>query len=145
MTTSIIAIAIIAAAIVGSCTIIKNRRAALEIPDGTTVTEYTGKRVSLFDIPVEMQAIVGLFDEVSRTATCVKHYSMSIDSRYRKKNHLHTYSKDGLLMESFATCSLNDSTDEIEKEIQIFITKDEHLCVFSIKDTASNRRILKTL
>lgn len=119
MTTSIIAIAIIAA-IAGSYTIVKSRRAAAA-------------------------AIEGLFDEVSRTATCVKHYSMSIDSRYRKKNHLHTYSKDGLLMESFATCSLNDSTDEIEKEIQIFITKDEHLCVFSIKDTASNRRILKTL
>lgn len=142
MTSSII-IAIVAA-IVGSCTIIKNHRAAIEIPDGTTVTEYTGKRVSIFDMPAEMQSIVGLFDGISRT-TCVKDYSMSIDDRYRKKNHFHTYSSRNLLMEAFTTCSLNDATDEIENEIQIFLTKDEYLCVFSIKDTASNRHILKTL
>lgn len=141
MTSSII-IAIVAA-IVGSCTIIKNRRAAIEIPDGTTVTEYTGKRVSIFDMPAEMQAIVGLFDEISRTV-CVKDYSMSIDDRYRKKNHFNTYSSRNLLMEAFTACSLNDS-DEIEKEIQIFLTKDEYLCVFSIKDTEANRRTIKKM
>lgn len=142
MTSSIVTL-IIAAVIVGSYTIIKNRRAAIEIPDGTTVTEYRGKHISLFDIPQEMQAIVGLFDDA--VATCVKGYSMSIDRRYRNKNHLHTYSKDGLLMESFATCSLNDSTDEIEKEIQIFITKDEYLCVFTIKDNEANRRVIRKM
>lgn len=140
--TVIFAIVIVVAVIVGGCTIGKSRR-AIEIPDGTTVTEYTGKLVSLFDIPQEMQAIIRLFDDA--VATCVKGYSMSIDRRYRNKNHLHTYSKDGLLMESFVTCSLNDSTDEIEKEIQIFITKDEYLCVFTIKDNEANRRVIRKM
>lgn len=144
MCTSSIITLIIVAAIFGSYTIVKSRRAAIEIPDGTTVTEYHGKHISIFDIHPEMQAIVGLFDEVSAT-TCVKDYSMSIDSRYRKKNHLHTYNKNGLLMESFATCSLNDSTDKIEKEIQVFITKNEYLCTFTIADTEANRRAIKKM
>lgn len=147
MCTSSIVTIIIVAVIFGSYTIIKSRKAAaaaIEIPDGTTVTSYSGKRIDVSELPPEMRLINGFFDTVGKV-TCIRNYSMSIDSRYRKKNHFSTYSKNGLLMETFTTCSLNDSTDEIENEIQIFLTKDEYLCTFTIEDTKANRHMIKTL